>query len=224
MGDAKRTGKQKNLQKLSDEIKVHQEVIDSLQKQIAATEKEQTEQRNTFSEAGRNVSKTDGDFARTTGQVNTLKNNREFLVQAIDYTRTTVNQLTEENENLNKPEEHPEAIKGFSIESQRSELQNLLDQQKIKQDLSNELQKHVSDMTNAYNQKNIQFFQQQNKLQNISRDISFKSNQVSNLTRSREEHLIELEGITQQLKTLHEQQHTTEALFKEHTRKNRVPK
>jgi chromosome segregation protein len=189
LGDGKRTGKQKNLQKLSDEIKAHQEVIDSLQKQIAATEKEQTEQRNTFSEAGRNVSKTDGDFARTTGQVNTLKNNREFLVQAIDYTRTTVNQLTEENENLNKPEEHPEAIKGFSIESQRTELQNLLDQQKIKQDLSNELQKHVSDMTNAYNQKNIQFFQQQNKLQNISRDISFKSNQVSNLTRSREEHL-----------------------------------
>jgi chromosome segregation protein len=219
LGDGKRTGKQKNLQKLSDEIKAHQEVIDSLQKQIAATEKEQTEQRNTFSEAGRNVSKTDGDFARTTGQVNTLKNNREFLVQAIDYTRTTVNQLTEENENLNKPEEHPEAIKGFSIESQRTELQNLLDQQKIKQDLSNELQKHVSDMTNAYNQKNIQFFQQQNKLQNISRDISFKSNQVSNLTRSREEHLIELEGITQQLKTLHEQQHTTEALFKEHTEK-----
>ncbi len=219
LGDGKRTGKQKNLQKLSDEIKAHQEVIDSLQQQIAATEKEQTEQRNTFSEAGRNVSKTDGDFARTSGQVNTLNNNREFLVQAIEYTRTTVNQLTEENENLNKPEEHPEAIKGFSIESQRSELQNLLDQQKIKQDLSNELQKHVSDMTNAYNQKNIQFFQQQNKLQNISRDISFKSNQVSNLTRSREEHLIELEGITQQLKTLHEQQHTSEAFFKEHTEK-----
>ncbi|MBK6639788.1 MAG: hypothetical protein IPG39_00375 [Bacteroidetes bacterium] len=62
-------------------------------------------------------------------------------------------------------------------------------------------------------------FQQQNKLQNISRDISFKSNQVSNLTRSREEHLIELEGITQQLKTLHEQQHTSEAFFKEHTEK-----
>jgi chromosome segregation protein len=31
--------------------------------------------------------------------------------------------------------------------------------------------------------------------------------------------LIELEGITQQLKTLHEQQHTAEALFKEHTEK-----
>src|SRR4029450_4939904 len=110
----------------------------------------------------------------------------------------------EELNALSMPEEHHQEQQGFSIDSQKSELHQLLEQQKIKQEVSNELQRHVNDMTNAYNQKNIQFFQQQNKLQNISRDISFKSNQVSNLTRSREEHLQELEGISTQLNTLHE--------------------
>lgn len=219
LGDGKRTGKQKNLQKLSDQIKEHQSAIEKLQEQISGAEKLLAEQRTAFSETGREVSRLDNEFARTNGQVNTLNNNREFLVQAIDYTNTTVKQLTEENDNLSKPEEMLNQGEGFSIDNQKAELQNLIDQQKIKQDLSNELQKHVSDMTNAYNQKNIQFFQQQNKLQNISRDISFKTNQVTNLTNSREEHLIELEGIATQLKTLKEQLEAAETQFKEQSEK-----
>ena len=59
-------------------------------------------------------------------------------------------------------------------------------------------------MTNVYNQKNIQFYQQQNKLQNITRDISFKTNQVTNLTKGREQHIEELEQIGLQLNTLND--------------------
>ena len=57
-------------------------------------------------------------------------------------------------------------------------------------------------MSGAYNTKNIQFYQQQNKLQNITRDISFKSNQVANLTNNRVAQTGELEGITNQLNAL----------------------
>ena len=219
MGDGKRIGKQKNLQKLSDQIKEHQAEVEILQSQINLTEKELNELRTALSEAGKNISRLDNEFAKTSGQINTLNNNREFLVSGIQYTRTTVNQLNEELITLANPEEHHENVNGFSIDRQKTELQNLLEQQKIKQDLSNDLQKHVSDMTNAFNQKNIQFFQQQNKLQNISRDISFKTNQVNNLTRSREEHLLELEGITTQLHTLNEQSKLTDEQFSGLTQK-----
>ncbi len=204
MGDGKRTGKQKNLQKLSDEISNHQQLIEKLQDQISESESALLLQRDQYSDAGRNVNRLQNETARAAGQVNTLNNNRDFLFSAKEYTQTTVNQLTEELTALSLPETEHLETEGYSIDSQKGELQQMLEQQKIKQDVSNELQRHVNEMTNAYNQKNIQFFQQQNKLQNISRDISFKTNQVSNLTRSREEHLQELEGISLQLETLHE--------------------
>ncbi|MDQ3050757.1 MAG: chromosome segregation protein SMC [Bacteroidota bacterium] len=213
MGDGKRTGKQKNLQQLSDQIKVHQESIENLQSQISIAEKELNAQRELFSNSGKNVNRLENEAARAGGQVNTLNNNRDFLTSAIEYTRTTGNQLNEELNSLANPGDHPQVQEGFSIESQKSELQQLLDQQKVKQEFSNDLQRHVNDMTNAFNQKNIQFFQQQNKLQNISRDISFKTNQVNNLTKSREEHLLELEGISAQLQTLQENSTQAEALF-----------
>lgn len=213
MGDGKRTGNQKNLQKLSEQIKIHLAEIEKLQVQISATEQEHSELRSAVTETSQTISRLDNEFARMSGQVNTLNNNREFLSSAIQYTRTTVAQLTEELNSLANPESHPDHHQEFSIDIRKEELQNLLEQQKIKQDHSNELQKHVGDMTNAFNQKNIQFFQQQNKLQNISRDISFKTNQVNNLTRSREEHIIELEGIGAQLNTLNEQSHQADELF-----------
>ncbi len=213
MGDGKRTGRQKNLQKLSEQIKEHEIQIENFQSQINQTEKEINDQRNSFSETARRISNLDNEYAKKAGQVNTLNNNREFLNSAIQYTTTTFNQLTEELNSLANHAEAHESQTGFSIESQKSELHNLLEQQKSKQDLSNDLQKHVSDMTNAFNQKNIQFFQQQNKLQNISRDISFKSNQVNNLVRNREEHLVELEGISSQIELLKEQGKIAEEQF-----------
>jgi chromosome segregation protein len=219
MGDGKRTGKQKNLQKLSEQIEEHKSNIVLLQEKIAEAEKNVSETRLAFSESGKDLSRLEGDFARTSGQLNTLHNNKDFLVSAIEYTGTTVRQLTEEMTTLSSNENDAASDSGITIESRKAELQNLLDQQKVKQDLSNELQKHVSDMTNAYNQKNIQFFQQQNKLQNIVRDVSFKTNQVNNLVKSREEHGNELEGIATQLKALHEHSHQTDQLFAQHSSK-----
>jgi len=219
MGDGKRTGKQKNLQKLSEQIEEHKINITGLQDKIAVAEKNVSETRVAFSDSGKELSRLESEFARASGQLNTLNNNKDFLVSAIEYTSTTVRQLTEEMQTLSSNINDAASDSGVTIESRKNELQNLLDQQKIKQDLSNELQKHVSDMTNAYNQKNIQFFQQQNKLQNIVRDSSFKTNQVNNLVKSREEHSNELEGIATQLKALHEHSRETEQLFAQHSTK-----
>ncbi len=213
MGDGKRIGKQKNLQQLSEQIYIHQESINNLQTRISEAEKELSGQKELFSNSGKNVNRLENEAARSGGQVNTLNNNRDFLLSAVEYTRTTARQLNEELNSLANPADHPQVQQGFSIDMQKSELQQLIDQQKVKQDLSNDLQRHVNDMTNAYNQKNIQFFQQQNKLQNISRDISFKTNQVNNLTRSREEHIIELEKIKAQLQSLNENSIQAESLF-----------
>lgn len=209
LGDGKRTGKQKNLQQLSEQIREHRLKIEDLQQQILNSEQELHTARNGYSESGRNLSRLESETARSTGQINTLQNNRDFLMSAIEYSRATVGQLNEELSGLTKEGDHVEAETGLSIESRKSELQQLLDQQKVQQDLSNELQKHVSDMTNAHNQKNIQFFQQQNKLQNITRDINYKTTQIGNLTRSREEHHHELEAIAAQLHSL--SQHVVDA-------------
>jgi chromosome segregation protein len=228
-GDGKRTGKQKNLQDLSAQIEVHQQNMASLQEQVSELESKLEQWRNEHAQASKNLSRLENDFARTAGNVNTLINNRDFLTSAINYTQTTISQLTEELNALASPAEKSSGESGYSIEAQKNELHNQLEQQRVKQDLSNELQKHVNDMTNAFNQKNIQFFQQQNKLQNITRDINFKSTQVQNLTRSREEHQAELLQIASQLETLKEnavsmQQSLEELVTKKSTAEEQVRK
>ena len=204
MSDGKRTGKHKNLEKLQEQIQQHQSAVSEHQQHLETAEKNLAQARTNLQEINRKLMAAESDAASAGSRLSTLSNNRDFLSSALDYSRTTVKQLTEEQESLLNPAQQSGEVHGITIDNQRAELQNLLDQQKVKQDLSNDLQKHVTDMTNAVNHKNIQFFQQQNKIQNIIRDISFKTNQVSNLQRNREEQMNELESIKGQLEQLHE--------------------
>jgi len=202
MSDGKRTGKQKNLDKLSLEIEQHREDVSRFQDQLENAESQLQQSRTSLHEINRELMTAESDLSGATGRISTLLNNKEFVTAALEYNKSTVNQLREEQELLSNPAHADGELHGISIDNRRSELQQLLDQQKVKQDLSNDLQKHVSDMSNAVNHKNIQFFQQQNKIQNIIRDSSFKSNQIATLQRNREDQMKELEAIAGQLEQL----------------------
>ena len=121
------------------------------------------------------------------------------MLSAFNYTKSTVDRLNDELNGLTGAPSTQEGETPYSIESRKEELTNLIGQQSSQQQRSSDLQRHVGEMSGAYNTKNIQFYQQQNKLQNITRDISFKSNQVANLSNNRVAQAGELEGWWQQL-------------------------
>lgn len=201
-GDGKRTGRQKNLQQLAEKIEEHKIAIDKIQIEISETEESIGSLRTAGSAGNADVSRLDNEFAKATGRVSTLNNNKDFLLSAFNYTKSTIDRLNDELSGLTAVPSTLEGAAPYSIESRKEELANLISQQASQQQRSSDLQRHVGEMSGAYNTKNIQFYQQQNKLQNITRDISFKSNQVANLTNNRVAQTGELEGITNQLNTL----------------------
>ena len=201
-GDGKRTGRQKNLQQLSEKIGEHKAAIEKIQTEISETEASIGSLRTAGSLGNAEVSRLDNEFAKATGRVSTLNNNKEFLLAAFNYTKSTVDRLNDELNGLTGAPSTQEGETPYSIESRKEELTNLIGQQYSQQQRSSDLQRHVGEMSGAYNTKNIQFYQQQNKLQNITRDISFKSNQVANLSNNRVAQAGELEGITNQLNTI----------------------
>ncbi|MFM7768270.1 MAG: chromosome segregation protein SMC, partial [Bacteroidota bacterium] len=178
------------------------QVILFFQIEIGETEESIGSLRLAGSTGNADVSLLDNEFAKAIGRVSTLNNNKDFLLSAFNYTKSTIDRLNDELNRLTSTPSSPDGAAPYSIESRKEELTNLINQQASQQQRSSDLQRHVGEMSGAYNTKNIQFYQQQNKLQNITRDISFKSNQVANLTNNRVAQTGELEGITNQLNTL----------------------
>ena len=201
-GDGKRTGRQKNLQQLAEKIEEHKAAIEKIQGEISETETSIGSLRAAGSAGNADVSRLDNEFAKATGRVSTLNNNKDFLLSAFNYTKSTIDRLNDELNGLTSAPSTSDGEAPYSIESRKEDLTNLIGQQASQQQRSSDLQRHVGEMSGAYNTKNIQFYQQQNKLQNITRDISFKSNQVANLTNNRVAQTGELEGITNQLNAL----------------------
>ncbi len=215
-GDGRRTGRLKQLEKLEKQISGHRNNVESLQSELSEAENSHTELRSKYSEVNAELSRIESALARTNGMISSVSGNREFISTGIDINQTTINQLKEELSNLENKGEEIEDVRETKLSSYMAELANFTEQQKIKQDNSNELQHHVSEMTNALNHKNIQFFQQQNKIQNIAREISYKNNQIANLTRNREEQANELEAIATQIASLHEHDEQLATTLEEH--------
>lgn len=203
-GDGRRTGRLHQLEKLEKAIQEHEENVNRTQTELEKAEQDHSELKQKISALSAGMANTESELARVSGNIKSIENNIEFITTENDVNSTTISQLKEELRALESGDENHEEYKESKLSSYQSELENYLEQQKIKQESSNELQHHVSEMTNALNHKNIQFFQQQNKIQNIARDISYKENQISTLTQNREEQQNEIGSIGTQLESLHE--------------------
>jgi len=207
-GDGRRTGRLKQLEKLEKQIQQHKSKVDELQDSVLNEERIFEDLKIESSNHNSRYSEIESELARITGKINSVENNMEFITSEIDINQITIDQLTSELSSLENSSDSAEDLSNSALSSFQTELENYIEQQKIKQESSNELQHHVSEMTNALNHKNIQFFQQQNKIQNIARDISYKNNQIANLTQSRLDQATELEAIASQISSLKE--HDTE--------------
>ncbi|HNQ13088.1 MAG TPA: chromosome segregation protein SMC [Bacteroidia bacterium] len=203
--DGKRTGKQKNLETLSTQI-------DSLTKQAnEAKESYQTadkklnelklERANLYSK----IKTTEENFSGFNLSISALNSSRDLLLSTIETHKKTVDKLQEDILILSPESGTNSSEEELMLNKLTADHQALIEIQKNKQDELASIQNNVNESNQQYNQINIYVIQQQNKLQNLSRETNFKSGLIENLKNS-------IESNTEQLGRIEEQ---TASIFEE---------
>ncbi len=227
--DGKRTGKFRNLEKLAEELKHQEQIVEEYKDQVKISDTEHTELRQQLDQCRQTLSKTEQDFMRLNGQANNLTSSREFITNNLNQSKNNSGRLHDEalaiqqlmEEEQNNPELSPAIL--------RERLDKLVQQLNVQQEQTLQLQRESNDKAQSYNQQNIGLLQQQNRIQNIIRDIGYKTNQAETLRKNKEQYALELDSVktqTDQLlggiennseafKLLMEEKNSFEAAYKE---------
>jgi len=228
--DGKRTGKLKNLEKLQAQIDNHQQEVEAIRNQIKNKEEEIREVKNRIQLLQGDQRENETALSKINVNLTSLQNNKTFILSGSQSYRNNVEKLDAEMNSFNaqqlsaidKPEELAEKLS--------AKLSSVTEELKNRQEQSADLQTRLNEKSQQFNQQNILFLQQQNKIQNITRESGFKATQLENITKTRklnEDELLSLhvqhEKLTADLELkkeeligLHELKKAQEALLQEH--------
>lgn len=199
--DGKRTGKLKNLENLSEQIKVHRKEIEHLENALTQNSSLISELKTELQNLSSGISSHESTFNRVSGSLASAFSNKNFISSGVEQLIKTISGIEDQLRKLFETNEQ-DAEHVVDIDELKSKLESLTAEQKLKQELSNNLQNAVNEKGNLYNQSNIGFLQQQNKIQNITREIGFKNTQVENIAKNKEQNLIELSNVSAQLEDI----------------------
>ncbi|MEP7169381.1 MAG: chromosome segregation protein SMC, partial [Bacteroidota bacterium] len=199
--DGKRTGKIQNLEKLSEQIKSHQKEITNLKKVLTQNENLLSELKAELQKLNLTISEKENDLNSLNNSLNSSLSNKEFLLSGIEQLNKSILTLEDQLKKLfESNEQNDEHI--ININELKSKLDLLTEEQRTKQERSNELQNLVNEKNNLYNQSNISNLQLQNKIQNLTREIGFKNSQISTIAKTKTQNATELESLKTQLQEL----------------------
>lgn len=202
MFDGKRTGKFRNLEKLAEELKSQEEIIAKYREEIREAEQVITQLRQSAQQRQHDISRQESEFMRLSGQVNSLQSNRDFLNNTLIQAKKGSEKLEEDFATLQRLMDEEKANPELSPETLNARMDNFMQQLNVQQEQSATLQKESSEKSQAFNQQNIVLLQQQNRIQNISRDLGYKNNQAATLSKNREQYASELENVKSQTEQL----------------------
>jgi len=197
--DGKRTGRLKHLEKLLAEIQQHQQQTEVLKIELQQTEELLSAGKTQATENRKIISLTDSELSKAVLNINTLLSKKDFITSNCESNEKNLQKLQEELQLTQEQKNNAPGFSSMSLDEMKINLQKLTDQQREKQNQSGQLQKVSQDASNAFNQKNITFLQQQNKVQNIIREIGYKNNQVVSLRSSVEKIKTEIEQLHEQI-------------------------
>ena len=200
--DGKRTGKFRNLEKLAEELQHQEQVVEEYKEQVKIADTEHNDLRQQLDQCRQTLGKTEQDFMRLNGQVNSLTGSRDFISNNLQQSKNNSSRLDDEaiaiqqlmEEEQNNPELSPAIL--------RDRLDNLVQQLNVQQEQTLQLQRESNEKSQSFNQQNIGLLQQQNRIQNIIRDIGYKTNQAETLKKNKEQYAIELESVKTQTDNL----------------------
>jgi len=169
--DGKRTGRLKHLEKLSAEIQQHQQQTEVFKIELQQTEELLSAGKTQAAENRKIISLTDSELSKAVLNINTLLSKKDFITSNCESNEKNLQKLQEELQLTQEQKNNAPGFSSMSLDEMKINLQKLTDQQREKQNQSGQLQKISQEASNAFNQKNITFLQQQNKVQNIIREI-----------------------------------------------------
>ncbi|MFN8153799.1 MAG: chromosome segregation protein SMC [Bacteroidia bacterium] len=200
--DGKRTGKFRNLEKMAEELKHQEQVVEEYKEQVKIAEAEHTELKQQLDQCRQTLSKTEQDFMRLNGQANNLTSSREFITNNLNQSKNNSGRLEDEAVAIQKLMEEEQNNPELSPAILRERLDKLVQQLNVQQEQTLNLQRESNEKVQSYNQQNIGLLQQQNRIQNIIRDIGYKTNQAETLKKNKEQYAIELESVKTQTDNL----------------------
>lgn len=192
--EGKRIGRAKNLENLSKELKVLQKRIEQLSKE---QENDKIRMQGLKSASQKEMlDELKSQLNRLQSELITLKTKQEQYKNFIQSNNTRKQDIEEKLELINAQlaQIQPE------IERTKIDLQQQAVQLQYLQDSFNEVSERLTDESTRYNQENILFHQQQNKVSGIQKDIEYRQHQEENLALRLEKNTSELETVKQELK------------------------
>lgn len=199
--DGKRTGKIQNLEKLVSQIESHKLEVEILNESLSKNSMLLWELKEEAQKLNREISEKEKLFHSVNSSYTSAQNNKGFLLAGIESFSRSVFNLEEQLHALASGLDI-EQFKNINIENLRNNLEALSNQHTLKQEESNNLQQQYNEKSAAYNQQNISLLQLQNKIQNVTRDIGYKSAQIETITQGKNNNAIELELTKSQLAEL----------------------
>ncbi len=173
--EGKRIGRAKNLENLAKEIKQFDTRINYSKEESLALQSRSAALK--ASGKAEDVKQKQQELSRLNTELITVKTRQEQYQTFI-------------TNSLNRKDDIAKKIKGIIEETAalRPELAELKTQKQIqsellieKQAIFNELNEHVTVQSNAYNQENIRFHQQQNKVSGLVKDLDYRETQKEHL-------------------------------------------
>lgn len=187
--EGKRIGRAKNLENLAKEIR-------GIENQVGAFRTKSDELQNKLA------------ALRSSTKAAEI-NEQQLIINRLNTELITVKTRQEQYQtfienSLNRKEDIARKIAGIKDEmaALQPQLAELKTQRQIQSDLLadkqmafNELNEYLSVQSNAYNQENIRFHQQQNKVSGLTKDLDYRDSQQENLDTRIRQNTVELEKV-----------------------------
>jgi chromosome segregation protein len=187
--EGKRIGRAKNLENLAKEIKSVDNKLNDLKNRSEELQSKLAALRS--SGKSNQINQQQQDLNRLNTELVTVRTRQEQYQAFIENSR-------------NRKEDIAQKISGIKDETLRlqPELAELKTQKQIQSDLLadkqqafNELNEYISVQSNTYNQENIRFHQQQNKVSGLVKDMDYRESQKENLESRNAQNNAELEKV-----------------------------
>ncbi len=189
--EGKRIGRAKNLENLAKEIK-------SIDIKLAGLKNRAEELQNSLSAlkaSGKSsqISQQQQDLNRLNTELITVKTRQEQYQAFIENSRNRKEDIAQKIESI-----HDEMLRAQpALEELKTQKQIQSDLLADKQEAFNELNEYTSVQSNTYNQENIRFHQQSNKVSGLIKDMDYRESQKENLESRIGQNSAELEKVKQ---------------------------
>ncbi|HEY1024566.1 MAG TPA: chromosome segregation protein SMC [Sphingobacteriaceae bacterium] len=217
--EGKRIGRAKNLENLAKEIKSFETQITNLKTSIGAESEKLIVLRN--SSKREVIGKLQQEINQINNELISVKTKQEQYQTFIENSQNRKHDIEQKicviTAELEKTEPRITVLKEQQLEKSNGLLQ--------KQSAYNDLAELVNEKATVYNQNNIRFHQQQNKVSGIEKDLEYRESQERNLAGRIEVNSTELEKALAAIKdTLHHVDHSDEDLIAMYIQKEELEK